>query len=78
MAHYPFKLRLVRRGSVLYLEELAATSKGSYFVNDRVILPEKDLVAAAKALAPATMAVMGDRNARFPQTDTENIPAIGG
>lgn len=57
MSTYPFKLRLVRRGEQVFLEELAPSRGGSYFVKERLALPQKDLISAAKATS--ALKVMG-------------------
>lgn len=59
MSTYPFKLRLVRRGDVTWLEELAPSRGGSYFVKTRKVLPDGSLVEAAKATASLTIMGLG-------------------
>lgn len=67
MPEYPFKLRLVRRGSTFWLEELAPSSGGSYFMKDRVKLYGNTLVAAAAETTELTLEGLRGPDAAVPE-----------
>lgn len=67
MPDYPFKVRLIKRGDVVFLEELAVTAKGTYFTKDRVKMPGASLEDAAQAVTPEIAQALGVRASLLPQ-----------
>lgn len=77
MPDYPFKLRVIRRGGRLWLEELARGRGGRYFIKDRVMLPNMELVPAAESVKLVQGFGINEVSTPINVVDTSDIPGIG-
>lgn len=77
MPDYPFKLRVIRRGDQLWLEELARGRGGRYFIKDRVKLQDANLVKAAESVKFVQGFGINEVVTPLNVVDTSHIPGIG-
>lgn len=77
MPDYPFKLRVIRRGNRLWLEELARGRGGRYFIKDRVRLADTVLLKAVESVKYVQGFGINEVATPLNVVDTSDVPGIG-